>query len=161
MKRKLVILGLILLPLLMHAQNINKCPDVDVLPKSLYDRFQQAQANLDGAEREIRRERGILEDLQKTYLGCEKQADVETMLKQAEGSLQIAEANRKSAAEAFAPIDAEVRHFIVDAHGRTVACRYCEPGYGEWGRVVMITFVVLEDKVKTIPTFYPLPEPVR
>jgi hypothetical protein len=156
-KSKLIILGLMFLPALMHAQNLEKCPDVVVLPKVLYDSFQNMKGNLEGAENEIARDSAVREDILKRFLGCEKQADVAAMLKQIDESLQTAEANRKKWAEAFDKVNREVRDFILAAHGQPVAYRFYDPGYGELGRVEMVTFDILKGKVVIIPTFYDLP----
>jgi hypothetical protein len=160
MKTKLLILGLIFLPVSMYAQSQEKCQDVDALPKALYDHFQSAKGNLDQADREITKEHGVLEDIQKKYLGCEQQPDVAAMRKQAEELLRTADTNQNSLAEAFAKADREVRDFIRDAHGRHVAYRYLEPWYGNWGRIVTMNFAIVGDKVTVTPTYYDLPEPV-
>jgi Skp family chaperone for outer membrane proteins len=159
MKSKLLILGLIFLPLAMYAQTPEKCQDVDALPKVLYDNFQGAKGSLDHADREIAKEHGVLKDIQKKYLGCEQQPDVTAMRKQAEELLHSSDTNRKSLVDAFAKADREVRNFIRDAHGRHVAYRYLEPWYGNWGRIVTMNFAIVDDKVTVTPTYYELPDP--
>jgi hypothetical protein len=156
-KRKLIILGIIFLPTFMHAQNVEKCPDVVVLPKVLYDSFQIMKANLDGAENEIARDSAVREDILKRFLGCEKQTDVSAMLKQIDEAQQAAETNRKKWAEAFGRVDQEVRDFILAAHNQPVVYRFYDQGYGELGRVEMVTFEIQKGKVVIIPTFYDLP----
>lgn len=158
MKSNLVILCLFLFPISMHAQIKEKCGDLIVVPKALYDSFQNERANLDAADREITRERGVLDDLQKKYMECETQPDVAAMIKEAEEALKTAEANRKVYADAFAGVDAEVREIIRSARGKPVGYRYLEGGYGALGRVVTMNFVIVDDKVTTIPTYYPLPD---
>jgi hypothetical protein len=161
MKNKLIILGLMFLPLFIHAQTLDleKCSDVVVLPKALYDDFQNAKGGLDNADREITRERGVLDDIQKRYLGCEDRSDVAAMRKQPEEALQRAETNRKNLAEAFVKSDQEVRGFIRDHHGRSVAYAYLDPYYGNWGRIVTMNFAIVDDKVVVTPTYYELPDP--
>jgi hypothetical protein len=142
----------------MHAQNQEKCADLIVVPKALYDSFQNEKANLDVADREITRERSVVDDLLKKYLGCETQPDVAAMVKQSEEAQKMAEANRKASAEPFARVDGEVREIIRTAHGRPVGYRYLEPGYGELGRVVTMNFTIVDGKVTTTPTYYQLPD---
>jgi hypothetical protein len=158
-KTKSIILGLMFLPAFIHAQNLEKCPDVVVLPKVLYDSFQNMKANLDEAEREMTIYRGAKDDIQKKFLGCEKQADVAAMLRQAEQSLETAETNRKKWFEAFTKVDGEVRDFILAAGRRPVAYRFYESGYGQFGRVATMTFSIPKDKVVIIPSYYELPDP--
>jgi hypothetical protein len=158
MKNKLIIFGLLFLPMFMHAQNQEKCADLVVIPQTLYDSFQTQKANLNEADREIKMEHAILDDLLKRFLGCETQPDVAAMIKRAEEALNAAEANRKISAGAFDRVDGEVREIIRTAHGRPVGYRYLEPGYGELGRVVTMNFNILDGKVTTMPTYYQLPD---
>lgn len=157
MKNKLIILGLLSLPLFMHAQTPEKCSDFVVIPKSVYDSFQTQRANLTAAEREITKERTILEDLQKRFLECERAPDVAAMVQQAEEAIKAADANRKTAADAFDKVDKEVREIIRAAGGRPVGYRYLDSWSGEFGQVVTIKFDIMEGKVKTTPFYYPLP----
>src|SRR5580704_8855136 len=94
MKIRAIVFGLLFLPLFIHAQTRENCSGIVALPKQLYDSFQNMKANLDGAEREIIKQRAILDDLQRTYLGCITQPDVAAMVKDAEGTLKTAETNR-------------------------------------------------------------------
>ena len=159
MKTKLIILGLMISPFLLHAQPLKKCSDVVVVPKALYDSFQDLKGKLDPASREIEKERGALEDIQKRYLGCEDRSDVILMRKQAEKALHSAETNRKTVAEAFAKVDQEVRELLRTAHGKAVEFGYLDSYSGNWGRIVTMTFTIIDDKVTTIPSFYELPDP--
>ena len=156
MKIKSIVFGILLLPIFMHAQNPENCSGIVALPKPLYDSFQTLKANLDGANREINKQRAILDDLQRTYLGCVTQPDIAAMIKDAEQALKTAEANRKTSEEAFDRVDKEVKDFIRAAHG-PVAFRYLEPYYGDFGRVVTMHFDIVEDKVSVTPSFYQLP----
>jgi hypothetical protein len=156
MKIKSLVFGLLFLPIFIHAQTRENCSGILALPKPLYDSFQNLKANLDGAERGITKQRAILDDLQRTYLGCETQPDVAAMIKQAEESLKTAEANRKTSYEGIDRVDKEVRDFIRAAHG-PVAFRYLDPYYGDFGRIVTLHFDIVEDKVTVTPSFYQLP----
>ena len=156
MKIKSLVFGLLFLPIFMHAQARDNCSGIVALPKSLNDSFQNVKANLDGAEREITKQHAILDDLQRTYLGCITQPDVAAMVKNAEEALKVAEANRKTLEAAFDRVDKEVKDFIRAAHG-PVAYRYLEPYYGDFGRIVTIHFDIVGDKVTVTQSFYQLP----
>lgn len=156
MKIRSIVFGLLFIPLFIHAQTRENCSGIVALPKQLYDSFQNMKANLDGAEREIIKQRAILDDLQKTYLGCITQPDVAAMIKDAEGTLKTAETNRKTSEDAFDRVDKEVKDFIRSAHG-PVAFRYLEPYFGDFGRVVTMHFDITEGKVTITPSFYQLP----
>jgi len=163
MKNKLIILGLMILPLFMQAQTLDihsdNCSNVVVLPKGLYENFTSAKGALDNADREIKKERGVLDDIQKTYLECEDRSDVAAMRKQPEEALQRAETSRRSLAEAYDKVDREVRDFVHDQRGRAVAYAYLEAYYGQWGRIVTLHFDIVEDKLVVKPTYYELPDP--
>jgi|SRR5579872_366651 len=156
-KARLAFLALLLLPVLVHAQSLDKCPDVVVIRQSLYDSFQNLKGNLNGAEQEILRQRAVLDDLRKRYFGCEQQSDIAAMLGQAEAALKQAENNRKTLDTTFQKVDAEVREIIRAAHGTTVAYRYYDRGYGDLGAVVTMTFSLVDGKVTIIPSYYQLP----
>jgi hypothetical protein len=156
MKIKSIVFGILLLPIFMHAQNPENCSGIVALPKPLYDSFQTLKANLDGADREITKQRAILDDLQRTYLGCVTQPDIAAMINDAGQAMKTAEANRKTSEDAFDRVDKEVKDFIRAAH-RPVAFRYLEPYYGDFGRVVTMHFDIVEDKVSVTPSFYQLP----
>ena len=93
------------------------------------------------------------------YLVCEKQDDIAAILKQAEESLRSAEVNSKTPGEAYEKVEAEVRQIIKDAHKVPVEYRVYEKFYGNFGRVVTMTFDLQEDdKVEVIPSFYVIPD---
>jgi hypothetical protein len=163
MNIKYALLGLLIFPLLTQAQSLDihsdACSNFVVLPKALYENFVNAKGALDNADREIKKERGVLDDIQKTYLGCEDRSDVASMRKQPEEALQRADTSRKSLSEAYDKVEREVRDFIHDAHGRVVAYAYLEAYYGNWGRIVTLHFDIVEDKLVVKPTYYELPDP--
>ena len=158
MSRNLAILGLFFLPTLMQAQPREKCADVTVVPKALYDSFQNLKASLNAAERLITKERSVLDDLMKRYLGCETQPDVATMLQQAEEALKTAEASRKKSGEDLNRVDGEVREIIRTARGKPVVYRYYDPYNGNFGTVVTMNFAIVDGKVTTTPSYYQLPD---
>lgn len=159
MKNKSVVFGLVLLFSCVHAQSQEKCPNAFVIQKDLYDRFQTLKSSKDGADRELTKDRYILDALLKRYLVCEKQDDIAAILKQAEESLRSAEINSKTSGEAYEKVEAEVRKIIKDAHKVPVEYTFYEKFYGNFGRVVTMTFDLQEDdKVEVIPNFYVLPD---
>ncbi|HEX3935443.1 MAG TPA: hypothetical protein VHW43_12235 [Puia sp.] len=161
MSRKLIVLSLMFLPVLIHAQGLEKCADVVVLPKELYDSFQTAKANVDRIDREVANDREARDGLLKKYLGCEEQPDVASMVKQFNQSLQAAETDRRPSNEAFFRIEEKVKQFIRAAHGKSVEYRlYDRYGGGKLGSVVTITFTIQDDKVVAIRSSYQLPETV-
>jgi hypothetical protein len=160
MNRKLIILGLLLLPALIRAQGLEKCSDVVALPKELYDSFQIVKTHLDNADKETIKFRESRNDLLKKYLGCETQPDVAAMLKQAYDLLQTAESNRQMWVDPYARVEAKVRRFIKETHGKTVEYRYYEPyAGGNLGRVVTLTFALDGDKMNVDTSYYQIPDP--
>jgi hypothetical protein len=159
MKTKSIILGLMLLPAIMHAQNQAKCRDTIEISKDLYDKFKNSKEGLDNIDQEIIKDRGILEDIQKRYLGCEELSNVVAMRKEAEEALKAAETNRKPSAEAFDKVDRDVRDIIRDARGKPVACAFLDRWSGKWGQIVTVLLTIENGQVTMKPFYSLLPDP--
>jgi uncharacterized membrane protein len=109
MKLRTFIVGLLILSTFLSGRAQDKCPTVVVVRKSLYDSFQNARAGVESLERELIRDRQVLEDLRQKYRDCERQADIAAMLKQAEDAVQAVDAQLKTATEVYRKVELEVR----------------------------------------------------
>jgi hypothetical protein len=159
MKMRMFILGLVIFPVMSYAQNQAKCRDTVEISKDLYDKFKSTKDDLDNIDQELVKDKGILEDIQKRYLGCEELSNVVAMRKEAEEAMKVAETKRKPAAESFEKADREVRNIIHDAQGKPVACVFLDRWSGKWGQIVTILFTIEGGQVTTKPIYSLLPDP--
>ena len=159
MKTQLIILVFVVLPGLIHAQNKAKCRDTVEIPKALYDAFKNAKESLENINLEIIKDRGMLEDIQKRYLGCEEFQNVIAMRKEAEEALKAAEAKQKPSSDAFEQVDKQVRKIISDAQKKPVACEFLDRWSGPWGQIVTVLFTIDNDQVLTKAFYSPLSDP--
>jgi hypothetical protein len=157
MNRKLIVLGLVLLPVFIQAQGLEKCPDFVPLSRELNDKFLSQQANLNSTERDLKAAQETNDALHQKYHGCENQPGISDILKKADVALETAKSNTKNALESFTKIEEKVRPIIVDAHGRPVECLYHDPNTGaELGTIVTVIYTLQGDKVETFTKNDPL-----
>jgi hypothetical protein len=158
---KIIILGLTLFPMCVLAQVPDKCGSAVALPKELYDSFQLVRNSLSNADAEAMKFKDSRNELLKKYLGCENQADVANMLKQADDLLRTAENNQKTWAEPFARIEGKIRRFVTDHPGKSVEYRYYDQyGGGKLGTVVTTIFTVENGRVEFNVSSYQLTSPM-
>jgi hypothetical protein len=158
MKLRAFITGFLLLSSFVSVRAQDKCPNVVVVRKTLYDSFQNVKGNVESLERNVIRGRQVRDDLRQKYRDCEHQADVAAMLRQADDDVKAVEANLTAATEVYRKVDQELRQILHDANGVPVVYRYYDSSYGDFGRVVTMTFSPQEGKVVTIMTYYQLPD---
>jgi len=158
MKRRMFIIGVLILSSLVGARAQDKCPNVIVIRKTLYDSFQNTRGTKESLERQLIRNREILDDLRKKYEDCEHQADIGAMLKQAGDDVTSVEARLKEATEAYNKVAHMVQQIMDDAHDVAVVYRYYDSGYGSLGRVWTMTFSDQGDKIVIVPSYYDLPD---
>lgn len=142
----------------IHAQD--KCPNVVVVRKTLYDSFQNAKANVESLERALTKAKVVRDDLYRQFRNCEHQGDIGDMLKQKDDEVKNLEANLKTVTEGNKVVDQEIRRILHDANDVPVVYRYYDGGYGNFGRVWTMTFTAQNGKIVIVPTYYQLPDPV-
>jgi hypothetical protein len=158
MKLKVLIAGVFLFASFSGIYAQDKCPNVVIVPKTLYDSFQNAKGNAESLEREFTRVRQVRDDLSQKYRDCEYQADIAAILKKADDDVKNVEANLKTATEAYRLVDQELRRMLHDADGFPVVYRFYDSGYGNFGRVWTMTFSPQDGKIVIVPTYYQLPD---
>ncbi|MHA4808398.1 hypothetical protein ACX0G9_09825 [Flavitalea flava] len=160
MKIKVLIAGLLLISSFtdIHAQD--KCPNVVVVRKTLYDSFQRTKADVGNIERSLTKAKQVRDDLYRQYRQCEHQSDIADMLKQWDADVQNLEANLKPENEAYKLLEQELRLVIHNANGVPAVYRYYDAGYGNLGSVVTMTFLSQGERILVVPTYNQLPDPV-
>ena len=142
----------------LGARAQDKCPNVIVIRKTLYDSFQNVRGTKESLEGLLIRNRQVLDDLRKKYEDCEHQTDISTMLKQAEENVHAVETRLKEAIEAYNKVAVVVQKIMADAHDVAVVYRFYDGGYGPLGRVWTMTFSDQRDKIVIVPSYYDLPD---
>lgn len=160
MKLRALITGLLLLSTLIGLRAQDKCPNVIVVRKALYDSFQTANTNVQDLEQALIKARQVRDDLYRQYHECQYQSDIADMLKQKDVEVQNLEARLKPAKNAWEQIDQELRRIIHEANGVPVVYRFYDSGYGNFGRVWTMTFSPQDGKIVIIPSYYQLPDQV-
>ncbi len=96
MKLRIIIIGLLILSSFIGVRAQDKCPNVVVVRKTLYDSFQRARGSVENLERELTRDRQVLDDLRLKYRDCEHQTDIGAMLTQQEDAVKNLEDQLKA-----------------------------------------------------------------
>lgn len=140
MKKKFFILSLLVLPAFVNAQTSGKCPDIVFVPKEASDNFQTAQINLRNFDAALTKAKETSGAVHLKYFGCGKEPGVPENLRAADSLVDVAQNNRKSAADAFAKADLKIREYIGESHGRDVENFYTDPYTGSLGETVTTRF---------------------
>jgi hypothetical protein len=160
MKHRTLIGALLLFSSFAGILAQDKCPNVVVIRKSLYDSFQRVKADVGNLERSLTKAKQVRDNLYRQYRECEHQGDIEDMLKQRDADVHNLENSLNEVNETNKLVDQHVRRILHDANGIPVVYRFYDSGYGNLGRVWTMTFSSQDGKIVVVPTYYQLLDPV-
>jgi len=164
MKTRLSVLVTLMLPIFIHAQEKELRPiaEVVVIPQELNDHYKSLQGNLTGSDGRVNKIKETRQEIQKFFPSSKDAPDLGAVLSDLDRQEQAVEASRKIWKDELSDVEAKIKEFIVNAHGKPVEWRTYNPNPVEkLGTVITTTYSLQDGHVIASDVYFQLPGPAE